>query len=99
MIGMTARIKIKAGKEAAFEAVGREMVQAVRAKEPGNVFYGLFKTERRGEYVFIERWRDQAAIDAHMAAPHVTALMPRFADCMDGAAEMNRYEEIPQAGA
>ena len=46
MIGVTAYCKVKPGHEEEFEAVARDMVDAVRANEPGNVFYGLFKTER-----------------------------------------------------
>lgn len=98
MIGCTARVWIKPGKEADFEAVAREMVDAVRAKEPGNIFYSLFRTERPGEYVFIERWQDREAEKAHQAADHVKVLIPRFMECMARDVEMTIYEEIPQAG-
>lgn len=96
MLGVTARVRIKAGKEAEFEALTLELVAATR-REPGNLFYGLFRSERLREYVFIERWRDAAAEAQHMNAPHVAALLPRVQPLLDGEVEFGRYEEIPQA--
>ncbi|MFN3231820.1 MAG: putative quinol monooxygenase [Alphaproteobacteria bacterium] len=93
---MTAHMKIKPGREAEFEAVAREMIDAVRAREPGAIYYSLFKSDQPGDYYFMERWADQAAIDAHMTAPHVQEIMPRFMDCIDGDPVMNTYEEIEQ---
>ncbi|MBI1179019.1 MAG: antibiotic biosynthesis monooxygenase [Alphaproteobacteria bacterium] len=97
MIGVTARVKVKPGKEAAFEAFAKEVIDAVRANEPGNLFYSLFRTERQGEYVFMERWKDQAAVDAHGKAPHMKAALPRFGEFVDGPVELNQYEEIEPA--
>jgi quinol monooxygenase YgiN len=97
MIGVTARVKVKAGKEEAFEAFAREVIDAVRANEPGNLFYSLFRTERQGEYVFMERWRDQAAVDAHGVAPHMVEAIPRFGEFVDGPVQLDRYEEIEPA--
>lgn len=94
MIGVTARGKIKEGKEAAFEEFCKEVIDAVRANEPGNLFYSLFRTERKGEYVFIERWTDQAAIDAHGKAPHMKDALPRFAEFVAGPVELEQYDEI-----
>jgi quinol monooxygenase YgiN len=94
MIGVTARVKIKEGKEAAFEEFCRGVVEAVRANEPGNLFYSLFRTARKGEYVFIERWKDQAAIDAHGKAPHMQAALPRFGEFVAGPVELDQYDEI-----
>lgn len=95
MLGATVYLKVKPGREADFEAVAKEMIDAVRANEPGNEFYSLFRTERDQEYVFVERWHDQAALDAHMTAPHVAALSGRFMDCLDGDPDMTVYDEIP----
>ena len=96
MLGVTIHLKTKAGREADFEAVAKEMVDAVRANEPGALYYSLFKSDQPGDYYFMERWADQAALDAHMTADHVQAIMPRFMDCVDGDFEMNVYEEIEQ---
>jgi quinol monooxygenase YgiN len=97
MIGVTARLKVKAGKEQAFEEFVRGVVEAVRANEPGNLFYSLFRGERPGEYVFIERWLDQAAVDAHGKAPHMRDALPRFAEFVDGPVDLRQYDEIASA--
>lgn len=94
MIGVTARVKIKEGKEDAFEAFCKDVVEAVRANEPGNLFYSLFRTARKGEYIFIERWTDQAAIDAHGKAPHMQAALPRFGEFVAGPVELAQYDEV-----
>lgn len=96
MIGVTARVKIKVGREAAFEEFCKGVIDAVRANEPGNLFYSLFRTERKGEYVFIERWTDQAAIDAHDTAPHMKDALPRFAEFVAGPVELEQYDEVPR---
>jgi quinol monooxygenase YgiN len=97
MIGVTARVKIKEGKEQAFEDFAKGVIDAVRANEPGNLFYSLFRTERKGEYVFIERWKDQAAIDAHGTAPHMKKALPGFGEFVAGPVELTQYDEIAPA--
>lgn len=100
MIGITARFRIKPGREAEFESLVKGMIDAVRAKEPGNIFYGLFRKKKTGEYAFIERWRDKASIEAHGTVPHVTEVRERFIELLDGPMDMNEYDDpIPPAEA
>jgi len=95
MLGTTVYFNIKPGREADFEAAARDMIDGVRANEPGAIFYSLFKSQRDGEYVFMERWADQAALDAHMAGPpHVAAIADRFMDCVIGDPNMTTYEMV-----
>jgi quinol monooxygenase YgiN len=95
MLGVTVYFDIKPGREADFESAATEMIDAVRAKEPGAVFYSLFKSQAEGTYVFMERWADQAALDAHMdGPPHVAAVAPKFMDCIDGDPDMSVYEVV-----
>ena len=42
-IGIIATLEIKAGQQAAFEAIFLELSALVRAHEPGNHFYALHK--------------------------------------------------------
>ncbi len=49
------------------------MIVATRA-EAGCLSYELLAdTEKSGEFLFVEQWKDQAAIEAHFAAPHFQA--------------------------
>ena len=93
-IGVTAYCKIKPGTEADWEAVMREMVDATHANEPGNVFYGCFKTQNEGEYVFMERWASRAAVDAHGKTAHVAEIAPRFGPYNDGTPTITEYTMV-----
>jgi quinol monooxygenase YgiN len=90
-IGVTAFCTIKPGTEAEWEAIMREMVDATHANEPGNVFYGCFKTENEGEYVFMERWASREAVDAHGKTAHVAEIAPRFGPYNASAPEITEY--------
>ena len=41
-------------------------------KEDGCFEYRFYEdTEQPGKFVFVERWRDQAALDVHFSSPHL----------------------------
>ena len=95
MLAVAVYFNIKPGFEADFEAAARDMIDGVRANEPGALFYSLFKSGREGVYVFMERWENQAALDAHMdGPPHVAAVAGRFMDCVDGDPDMQVFEVV-----
>lgn len=51
----------------------RGLVAATR-EEPGCVSYELFESGAApGVFVTVERWTDQAAVDAHLQSDHVAA--------------------------
>ncbi len=51
----------------------KSLAEATRGEE-GCVAYDLFESgSAPGTFVTVERWTDSAALDAHMAMPHVAA--------------------------
>jgi quinol monooxygenase YgiN len=94
MLGIVARITVKPGMEQAFEAVARELVAKVRANEPGCLLYALHTSETPNVYVFMERYADQAAVEAHRATEHFRALGRKMGEYMDGRAEVMRLTEV-----
>jgi quinol monooxygenase YgiN len=83
MIGLVVHFKVKADKGAEFEDIFRRMADGVRTKEPGNLLYKLGKSRTDANtYVAMEIYADQAAIDAHMNTPHLTAHLDAFRDCL-----------------
>ena len=94
MLGVVATIKVKPGKEQEFEAVAKELVAKVRANEPGCALYALHRGETPGTYVFLERYRDQGAVDAHRAAEHFKTLGRKMGEFMDGRPELLRLTEV-----
>ncbi|HEY3098245.1 MAG TPA: putative quinol monooxygenase [Methylomirabilota bacterium] len=95
MLGIVATLKVKPGMEQEFEAVARQLVDQVRAHEPGCTLYVLHRAETAGTYVFMERYVDDAAFEAHRKTAHMQTLGRKMGDYMDGRAELMRLREIP----
>ena len=85
MIGVVATLKAKEGSEAEFERVFLEMAAAVKANEPGNLFYYLTKsrTEPR-TYKVLEMYANAEAIEAHRASDHFKTGGRALRDVVDG---------------
>ena len=68
---------IPAGPEAVADirAALQELVVATRQEE-GCLAYDLYESAAaEGVFVTVERWSDQAALDAHMQTPHIAAAL------------------------
>ena len=94
MLGVVATIKVKPGMEKEFEAVAKELVARVNANEPGCKLYALHRDEAQGTYVFMERYVDQAAVEAHRASDYFKTLGRKMGEYMDGRAEVVRLKEV-----
>ncbi len=94
MLGVVATLKVKPGMEREFEAVAKELVAKVNASEPGCKLYALHHTETPGTYVFMERYADQAAVEAHRGTDYFKALGRKMGEYMDGRPEILRLREV-----
>ena len=94
MLGVVATLKVKPGMEKDFEAVPKELVAKVNAGEPGCKLYELHRAETPGTYVFMERYVDQAAVEAHRAPEHFKALRRKMGEYMDGRPDVLRLREV-----
>jgi len=94
MLGVVATLRVKPGMEREFEAVARELVTKVNAHEPGCKLYALHHGEAPGTYVFLERYVDQAAVDAHRATEHFKTLGRKMGEYLDGRPEIVRLREV-----
>ena len=54
----------------------------------------LHKSETPNVYVFMERYVDQAAVDAHRASEHFKTLGRKMGEYMEGRAEVMRLREV-----
>jgi hypothetical protein len=79
MLGVIAKLTIKPGTNADFEATMKALQAKVRADEPGNKLYALHKTSDDNVYVMLERYDDQAALEAHRFPVFSTGLALRGA--------------------
>jgi quinol monooxygenase YgiN len=94
MLGVVATLKVKPGMEQQFEAVAKELVARVNADEPGCKLYALHHGEAPDTYVFMERYVDQAAVEAHRASEHFKTLGRKMGEFMDGRPEVLRLREV-----
>jgi quinol monooxygenase YgiN len=83
---------IKPGLEQKFESDIAKLFESVAA-EPGcrGVTWG--PTEKRGQYALIERYADQAALEAHRASAHMKAQGRELAALFEGAPLIARFIE------
>ena len=94
MIGVIAKLTIKPGTNADFETVMKALQTKVLADEPGNKLYALHKTDDVNLYVMLERYEDQAALEAHRAAPHFKELGRKLGDYLAGRPEVQLMQEV-----
>ncbi len=85
-VGVVATLTVAEGKNAEFEATFADLAQAVRDNEPGNEFYAVHQSKENPQvYKVLERYSDQAALEAHGQSDHFKAAGPKLAPCMGGA--------------
>jgi len=95
MIGIVATLKVLDGKNAEFEAAFSEAMAAVRADEPGNLFYSLVKSRAEpNTYKVLEGYKDEAAIAAHRDSAHYKALGPKLGGCLAGRPDVELFDGV-----
>jgi quinol monooxygenase YgiN len=94
MFGTVATIKIKEGKAAEFEKIATELVNKVNENEKGCLLYQLYYGEVPNTYVFMERYADQAAVEAHRSTEYFKTLGRAMAEFMDGKPTIQRLKQV-----
>lgn len=92
MIGVIAKLPVKAGSEAEFEKAFLELAAAVRANEPGNELYTLCKGD--DGYLVMELYADADALAAHGATEHFKKLGAALGPYMAGRPDIQRLEVV-----
>jgi quinol monooxygenase YgiN len=90
MIGTVARMRIRPGTTEQFEFAARQMVEEARVRD-GCLFFGLFRSDKPGGYVFMGRWNDPALADAYSSPSRFGVQFRAF---MDGDAEFSACPEL-----
>jgi quinol monooxygenase YgiN len=94
MIAVIARLTVKEGQEAQFEQIMTELAAQVRAQEPGCKLYQLCKSSAAREYVMLERYADQAALDAHASTAHFRDGMGALRGVLEGRPAIEFLTEL-----
>lgn len=75
MISLIAVLKAETGKTDELRQALQALLLPTR-QEPGNVEYALFQLRDEPETFYMrESWKDQAAMDSHVAQPHFQAFI------------------------
>ena len=75
----------------------RELAAATRAEE-GCLAYDLFESGGApGTFVTVERWVDAAALDAHLASPHVAAAFAAAEGALAGEVAIHPLQPVDVA--
>ena len=97
MVSLIARLPMKEDKVEEAIAAIKELVVEV-AKEEGTLLYTLNRDPKNPTtLVFMERYKDKAAMDAHSATPHFKAFFAKCAAFLSGRPEIAMMEEIISA--
>lgn len=79
-----ARAPVAEAHRETFLAAARICIAQTR-KEAGCIAYDMHESvSTPGLFVFAEEWRDRAALDFHMAAPHLQAFLAAALPCLSG---------------
>jgi quinol monooxygenase YgiN len=80
-------LQVKEGEQKKLEAAFAKAIPITR-KEKGVLAYDLNRdTKDATRYVVYERWKSLADLEAHLRAPHITALLGQVKDMLAGAPE------------
>jgi quinol monooxygenase YgiN len=75
MIVVVGRVQTDAGRRAEFVRIGQAVAAASRL-EPGCISYRVYQdTENENDFVFVEEWESDAALQQHFATSHVAEFL------------------------
>ena len=93
-IGLLATLKIQPGKGAEFEAAFADLAKVVKAEEPGNLQYDLFRSKEADTYVVYEQYADQAALEVHGKSDAGKAGMARMGSFLAGRPVLQFLDKV-----
>ena len=93
MLATIATLRAKDGALDDLFAVAKEMQAAVAANEPDCLSYEAFKGEEANTVVFVERYKDEAAVEFHRNSEHFKTIGARMGPFMAARPEVVRLQD------
>ena len=85
---IVAKVFVKPGKETVFIREARTMIDST-LKEAGCESYQLYQDPYdNSKFVFVEEYKNQAAVDAHFATEHFNGFGAKIGDLISGPPEI-----------
>ena len=93
MIGGIKHVVVHEGQEETFLELFRSLKSEMTRHEPGNVYYDLYRSRKAPRtFVVTERYRDEAAFQAHQTSPYGKLLFQRMRAII--AIEVEYYDSV-----
>lgn len=90
MIVLLAKSRLLEGKQQEFISIAEKLVKATR-EEPGCVYYDLVQDAAEEKiFYFVEKYRDEAAVEAHKASVHFQTYVPLMNVLREGPSEVTK---------
>lgn len=95
---LIATLKAKPGLGDELGALLKPLIAPTR-QEPGCISYDLHRSSTDGNvWVFYENWRSRADLDAHLASPHLTAVVAELPRLLADELKLDFYTlAVPRA--
>ncbi|WP_338848944.1 putative quinol monooxygenase [Massilia sp. W12] len=93
-VHVVARIIARPGAQDALKQILQSLLEPSR-QDAGCLSYHLHvNKENPCEFVMLEEWRDDVAIDAHFGTPHIQSALARTQGLLAAAPEILRYQRL-----
>jgi len=81
-LNIVVTLRVRVGKEAEAEPLLCEMEAATLANDKGCLRYEWYRAEAPQTYILVERWTGEAAVQAHLKAPHMAEIFQKIGPLM-----------------
>ena len=92
--GLYLRVRVKPEKREEFIGLIQQLVRDVRAHEKGTLDFQFMQAADPNEFVFLERFESEAAMQAHQNAPYHLAMSASGWACLDGQPHIEQLTPI-----
>lgn len=97
MITINATVYVKPEEVQQYLKLSEALIRGTQ-NEQGNLRYDMYESlEAKGEFVFVEQYVDQDALDAHHAATHFASFLDAVTPLLSKDMEVAVFRELPAA--
>lgn len=94
MINIVAKNIVKGGKIEEFKALALKLIKESR-KEEGCIEYNLYEDIKNSNILtFIEKWKDEEAINLHNKSEHFTSIVPKLGELLKADSDVALYKSV-----
>lgn len=93
-IHVVALYRARAGKEAALKSLLTGLIAPTRRELWCRQYDLLENPEDPGDLCFVERWEGDKALEQHLQADHVKAVMAKIDELAEGPPQIRRYRLV-----